>query len=278
MDIFETYNDILNEEFKDNTLYGYHVTGKGVLDSIIDSGLQIGTRQMQGKGLYAFYDYNHAFQYATKDITNGSNRIIIRFKIQRLNRLLYLNMDIAKAVLGEKYHLINQIENYFGSLANFIEKVKLVKRDMSDDEIIGFIDKLETDNSEGIQRTLVFSMLPSYINDNLNIVWDGNYGLEFRINNLDLVEIDGYYTLSLVNNTRIVTSDLMPISRKSEIDKIPRTPEFEDLIEYANNSRIETLAGLKHVIQDKLYAVRNNREYDFYNNLLELIDKLRNQG
>lgn len=257
---------LLGEEFINNVLVGYHVTNLNNWENIKSGGLSVGSRAMQGKGLYAFYDYNHAIRYANKG--EVSNPIIVKFEIIRPNRFLILNMDIAKEVFGsEDYHLINQIENYFHKdiEAFFNEYVKEANRNMSFEQFKEKLFEIESDNSEMKQRTFVFHLIPSNLNDELNIIWNGNYGLEYRINNLNLVKVVGYKNIKDNSDVNI-----------SIFDKIPDDEKFKPLVDFLKNSpRLDTIAKARHVIEDAYMNVRNNREWDYYGELLNLIDKIK---
>ena len=257
--------NLLYEEFFGGTLYGYHVTSLKNWEGIKSNGLKIGTREMQGKGLYGFYDYEHAVRYGTKgEITNP---IIIKFGVTNPSRFLILNMDIAKEVFGlEDYHLYNQIEQYFyGGFDAFFKEVKEANPTMTIEKLKETLDLIEHDNTEMKQRTFVFSLIPANLNNKLNIIWDGNYGLEYRINRLDLIKVVGYK--SLVDNSEETVS---------VFDNIPNTEEFEPLITLLkNNPNLDTLVKAYKVVDDKYMSARNNRDYNYYLNILELIGKLK---
>ena len=263
----------LKEEFIDNSLIGYHVTSVQNLDSIKKQGFKIGQRKMQGKGFYAFYDYNHAKGYATKDIGFNGEVAIVKFVVKNPNRILYLNMDIAKQFLGNNYSLLNQIEEYFnGGFEEFYNNCLTPQYEkLSVEQIKDKLNQITENNTEGIQKTFLFDMVSMEISDNLNIVWDGNYGLEFRINNTNNLKPIGY---------EIITSKSFKTTSQyhdySLMDDVPKEPEFEPLIDFLkNNQHINSFPSLYKIIQDNLYEVRNNREYDYYDNLLNLIEKLK---
>jgi hypothetical protein len=259
--------NLLSEEFNNGILYGYHVTSLKNWKSIKQSGLNIGHRQMQGKGLYAFYDYNHAIRYGMKG--EVSEPIIVKFEITTPKRFLILNMDIAKEILGSEYHLINQIENYFygGLDAFYNEYVKLANPSMTIEQLKVKLNDIENDtyNSKDGQKHFVFDLIPRTLSDRLNIIWDGNYGLEFRINNLRYVKVLSYK--SLFNDSEETITIL---------DKIPDNEEFKPLVDFIKqNSHYDTLDRLRKLIDDARMNARNTHEWDYYEELLKLIDKIK---
>ena len=256
---------LLGEEYSNGILYGYHVTSLKNWESIKQSGLNIGHRQMQGKGLYAFYDYDQAIRYGMKG--EVSEPIIVKFEITSPERFLILNMDIAKAILGNEYHLINQIENYFygGLEAFYNEYVKLANPNMTLEQLKEKLTEIEVKNDEMKQRTFVFHLIPSNLNDRLNIIWNGNYGLEFRINNLKYVKVLGYKSIFNDSEETIMI-----------LDKIPDTEEFKPLIDFIKQYPMyDTIGKLRKVVNDAYMNVRNIREWDYYEQLLNLINKLK---
>ncbi len=260
---------LLDEEYDGHNLYGYHVTPTANLDNIKANGLKIGHRAMQGKGLYGFYDYDHAVRYAMKDMYNN-NRSIVRFSVLKPERFLYLNMDIAKEVLGDEYHLMDQIEKYwYGGFNTFFEYVKQANPNITEEKLRSIINEIETNNTEMKQRTFTFNLLPNNVNDTLNIVWNGEYGLEYRINRLDYIDVDGYL---LFDKNKFVLYNFDFTSN------IPDTEEFKPLIDFVRgNLKIDSLAKAYKIANDALLNVRNNRDWDYYENILKLISKLKNR-
>ena len=256
---------LLDEEYLGGILYGYHVTSLSNWESIKTGGLSVGQRSMQGKGLYAFYDYDHAVRYGNKG--EISNPIIVKFEVTKPKRFLILNMDIAKQIYGDKYHLVDQIENYFygGLEAFYNDYVKLANPSMTIDVLKDKLNEIEVNNSEMKQRAFVFSLIPSTLNDKLNIIWDGNYGLEFRVNNLRHIKVLGYKSLKDDSEVSI-----------SIMDKIPDTEEFESLRGFLNsNPSLDTIGKAYNFAKDKYYSVRNNKEWEYYDKIMDLIDKLK---
>lgn len=257
---------LFTEEFVGGELYGYHVTSITNLDNIKSQGLKIGVRSMQGKGLYAFYDYGHALRYARKG--EIQDPIIIKFYITNPNRFLYLNMDIAKQVLGDNYPLMKQIENYFyGGFDAFYGEVLKANPSMSVDELKNKLDVIERNNTEGNQRTFVFSLIPYYLNDRLNIVWNGNYGLEFRINNTNYVKVVGY---------DVVDQDSVKSHKISFFDKIPSDSKFDILRDFLNqNPNLDEFSKAYNAVDTEYMNARNIRYFDYYDKLRGLLDELK---
>ena len=268
----------LGEEYNsaDNIVYGYHVTSKRNLESINDNGFNIGNRAMQGKGFYAFYDYDHAMRYLMKG--EISNPVIVKFAITCKTCFLYLNMEIAKEVLGESYHLKDQINNYFkssGGMEYILSEARNVyNRNMTMEDLLVMIDKIENDNTESNQRSFVFNLISSNLNDRLNIVWNGNYGLEYRINIISITKPIGYYDYKDVNGR--FTGSYFDFKAKS----VELPLELKDFInddtyyDFDNISKDEVLKLINN-IETKIYNTRNNREYDYFNNILELLKTVK---
>lgn len=256
---------LFTEEFVGGELYGYHVTSITNLDNIKSQGLKIGARSMQGKGLYAFYDYGHALRYARKG--EIQDPIIIKFYVTNPNRFLYLNMDIAKQVLGDDYPLMNQIENYFyGGFDAFYSEVLKANPSMSVDELKAKLDVIEKNNTENNQRTFVFSLIPAYLNDRLNIVWNGNYGLEFRINNTNYVKVVGY---------DVIDQGETKSHQISFFDKIPSDSKFDILRDFLNqNPNLDEFSKAYNAVDAKYMSARTIRDFDYYNKLKDLLDEL----
>lgn len=259
---------LLDEEYISNSLYGYHVTSNNNLDSIKQNGLSVGSRSMQGVGLYGFYSYDHALRYARKgEITNP---IIVKFYVTSPNRFLYLNMVIAKEVLGDDYHLMTQIENYFyGGFDEFYGEVLKANPGLSRESLIEKIQDIETNNTESNQRTLLFSLIPSTMNNKLNIVWDGNYGLEFRINNTRYIKVVGY-DIPNFHGKENVSHGI------SLIDSIPEDSKYDVLRDFLlQNIKLDTFDKAYGYVDNLYMNSRNNREYEFYEKLSNLLGTLK---
>ena len=107
----ELIREVLRESYEEGKVYGYHVTYEGALDSIFKNGFNVGQRSMQGKGFYSFYDLKTAIGYGLKDASVGT--FIVKFEITDTQKLLYLNMKIAKEILGSQYTLKDQLNKLY---------------------------------------------------------------------------------------------------------------------------------------------------------------------
>jgi hypothetical protein len=260
--------NLLTEEYDGANLFGYHVTGLKKLDSIKQNGLMVGSRSMQGKGLYGFYDYDHALRYARKGEITGP--IIIKFYITSPNRFLYLNMDIAKEVLGDRYHLMNQIEDYFyDGFEGFYSEVLKANPSMTVEKLKEVLYEIETDNSEMKQRTFLFSLIPSTLNDRLNVVWNGNYGLEFRMANPRYAKVVGYE----IPNFNGQGSQNFEFSI---VDSVPSDSKYDELRDFlASNPRLDDFAKAYKVVNDLYMSARSQSQFEYYQRLSDLLDSLK---
>ena len=199
-----------------------------------------------------------------------SDPIIVKFYITNPQRFLYLNMDIAKEVLGDGYHLMSQIENYFyGGFDAFYDEVVKASPSMTREQLIAKIQEIENNNTEMKQRTLLFSIIPSNLNDRLNIVWNGNYGLEFRINNPRYVKVVGYD----VPNFHGQGTQSHEISF---MDNIPSDSKYDILRDFLEqNPRLDSFDKAYKVVDDMYMNARNNRDYEYYQKLGDLLDTLK---
>ena len=263
---------LLDEEYNAGKLYGYHCTSRGNLESIFKNGFNVGNRSMQGKGVYSFYNLKDATGYASKG--EISDPVIVKYYLSSKYSVFILNMNIAKEILGSEYTLKNQInKKWWGDskgIDGFLDIVKLsYKRDITMTELISVLDNIEKNNSEGNQRTFWASLIPKKINDNLNIVLDGYYGTEIRINNPSLMIPVGYYDIDSTNGT------ISQLNNKV-MDKyqIPDNSEYDELRKIKNSSYGDNLdlISLKVKLYDDMLNVRNNRAYE---QLEKLIDQIR---
>lgn len=86
----------------------------------------------------------------------------------------------------------------------------------------------------------------------------------YRINDVDYIKVLGFKDLKNNLETEI-----------NLLDKIPKTDEFELLIQFLlQNPQFQNISSLNKAIENKLLTVRNNREYDYFNNLLKLLNKI----
>jgi len=269
--IREEVSKILNEEYVDGDLYGYHVTSKSSLDKISNDGFKIGSGRMQGKGVYAFYLIKDALLYGGKGNvpTVGDGVAIVKFKITNPSSMLILNMKIAKDVFGSEYGLKNQIDKKYWGFGKGLEGLlKLIRvsinKDLTMEGLIKILDKIENNNSEMNQRTFWSSLIPSTESDSLNLLHNGNYGIEYRINNPSLMLPVGYYNLGL--------DGLSDFTEFSKSRNIPDTEEYDEIRKHVEKTG-EDLVAFKKRLEDKMYATRNNKEFDHYSNLIDKIEK-----
>jgi hypothetical protein len=262
-----------NEEYNpgDKQLYGYHVTSKEKLESIFANGFTVGTRQMQGRGFYAFYDYSHAVRYLMKG--EIQNPVMVKFVVTCKNCLLYLNTEIAKQVLGADYHLKLQLEQQFkyrGGLEFLLKEVQTVyDKNMTMEDLIQKLDYIEENNSEGNQSFFIFNMISTNTNDRLDLVWNGNYGLEYRVNYVRILDPIGYYDYTTTDRKYY---------QKPQKSIVPDTEDYKDLRLMLRDSNLlgtkSDLLELKYKLYDRLAQVRNNRDYDYFDNIINQIQNL----
>ena len=262
-----------NEEYNqgDKQLYGYHVTSKENLESILSNGFKVGTRQMQGRGFYAFYDYNHAVRYLMKG--EVQNPVMVKFVVTCKNCLLYLNMDIAKQVLGEYYHLKDQLEQQFkyrGGLEFLLKEVQTVyDKNMTMEDLIQKLNYIEENNDESNQRFFVFNMISTNTNDRLDLVWNGNYGLEYRVNYVKILYPIGYYDFTTTDRKYYT---------KPQKSIVPNTEEYQDIRDMLRELNLlgtkDDLLELKYRLYDRLSQVRNNRDYNYFDGIINQITNL----
>ena len=264
MKLYKLYEEVLREEYDNGILYGYHVTSMGFLDSIKRYGFKVGSGQMQGKGVYSFYDFKHAKGYASKEI---SHDIIVKFVITNPSPIIILNTEIAKEVLGSEYHLRDQVNRYswdgVKGLNGFLKLAKMVyKKDITLDELIEELNYIEENNSESNQRIFWSYMIPSRVNGKLNILLNNNYGIEYRINRVNIMTPIGYYFKGEY------------ISFEDDVI-IPDTDEYDELRKYLSNydDKLLALIEYKQKLEGILNNVKSNREWDKIQGLIGKIDK-----
>ena len=100
------------------------------------------------------------------------------------------------------------------------------------------------------------------------MVWDGNYGLEFRIANTRYVKVFGYDVPSLYGKET-------ETNKVSFIDKIPNTEEFEPLLKFLeNNKDLNTYDKVYSKVKSLSDNIRSSREFYYYDSIIELLDKI----
>ena len=178
-------------------------------------------------------------------------------------------MDIAKDVLGNDYDLISQINNYFyKGFDEFFNQVKAANPSMTEEKLKNILQNIQDDNTESNQRTFLFSLIPAELNNTLNVVWDGYYGLEFRIANTRYIKVVGYDVPNFYGKDT-------ETNKVSFIDKIPNTEEFEPLLKFLeNNKELNTYDEIQYKVKSLMDNIRNSREFYYYNSIIELLDKI----
>lgn len=276
MKLTEILKDIIREELIDGGgLYFYHATSVNSIKSIKQNGLRKATNTMEGNGLYGFIEYERALRYGGKQ---GRHSVFAKFKINQFDvkSLLYLDLDLAKKVFGEQeYHLKNQLERYFthsGGIEYLVtEYNKILRNPISVEEYIQKLDELEKKDRRYISREILFDILDNE-NDNLNVVYEGEYGLQVRINDLGLIQgMVNYYVSDML--TGEVTKHDITI-----VDDIPEGSEYDLLRTFFNENPRLTRMKIQEIvslIKDHLFDVRDNKEeVDKYTKILELIKKI----
>lgn len=283
--IQEELSQFLSEDFTNGQLYGYHCTPCKNLESIEQSGFRVGPRSMQGEGVYAFYNLtddssgNAAVGYGSRHV--GDEFCIVKFVIEYPQRLLILIKKIADDVLGANADIVKQIEKQFGDWNTYMNLIFRYMRpeyrtqEFSEQHKDWMREKFNLDNESGSQY-LMFGN--SYLGDvtKFGVIYHGEYGIQFLIKSPSIMQAIGYHNLKVVNGSREV-SEYIPFTGKMDKlqNKINTDVKFEPLKEYLPSiENIEDLQSLKYNFDEKRKTVRNNREFDFYTNLIDLIDEL----
>jgi len=108
----------LKEEFSGRKLYGYHCTPCKNVESIERTGFKVGPRDMQGVGVYAFYNLtddssgNAAVGYGQRHVSE-EEFCIVKFEIRYPDWLMILIKSIAEDVFGNNADILKQIENQY---------------------------------------------------------------------------------------------------------------------------------------------------------------------
>ena len=283
--IQEEVNQYLNEEFIDGNLYGYHCTPCKNLESIEQSGFNIGSRSMQGEGVYAFYNLqdnssgNAAVGYGSRHL--GDEFCIVKFVIKYPHWLLILIKRIADEVLGANADIVKQIEEQFGDWDTYMNlifrymKPEYHTQEFSEQHKNWMREKFDKDNEVGSQY-LMFGI--AYLGDvaKFGVIYHGEYGIQFLIKKPTIMQPIGYYNVKIVNGSREV-SEYIPFTGKIDAlqNKISSDAKYDALKEYLPSIKtVEDLQLFKHKFDEKRKTVRNNREFDYYTNLIDLLDEL----
>ena len=197
MSIKNIVSKILREEYDNtsNKLYGYHVTlnNPETIETIKQNGFKVGRGRMEGKGFYSFYKLDRACGYSSKE---GSTNKIVKFEITDLNNLLILHMDLAKEILGEGYHLINQLDKIYGLDNMYNDHLSVFTSGLSKEQYIDKLNSFETNFDYMELPYELFSFHSMDFEDNCNVLSYGQYGIQYRINNISVTKPIGMYTLN----------------------------------------------------------------------------------
>lgn len=284
----EINKSILKEEFS-GLLYGYHCTPCKNLESIELNGFKIGERSMQGQGVYAFYNLqdnssgNAAVGYGSRHV--GNEFCIVKFSIKYPQWLLILIKDIADEVLGENADIIKQIDNQFDGWDNYINTIfKNIRPEYRTQEFAEqhknwLLEKFNKNNQSGSQE-LMFGISNLGDLSKFGVIYHGEYGIQFLIKKPNIMMPIGYHNVKNVNS-EIVVGEYIPFTGKidSILNKINSDDKFNVLKEYLPDlNTTEDLEKLKNKFDNKRTTVRNNREFDYYTTLIDLLDELINSS
>lgn len=190
---------LLNEEVRDNKLYGYHDTENKNVTSIELDGFKIGSRSMQGKGVYSFLNLtdnsggNAAIGYGQRHM--GGDFSVIKFEILNPSQLLILDKKIAEDVFGQNGDIISQLENHFGSYENYQNLIiKWLRPEFNNPEYLAkFKIKLVTDFNGKGSKELMFGTANLEIFNKNGVIYDGEYGMQYLIKNPSIMKPLCYY-------------------------------------------------------------------------------------
>lgn len=287
---------ILKEEFSGGKLYGYHCTPCKNLESIEHNGFKIGERAMQGEGVYAFYNLqddssgNAAVGYGQRHISENEF-CIVKFEIEHPQWLLILIKSIAEEVLGKDADIITQITKQFkgwddskpNGWDNYIED--LFKRllpeyrtpEFAEEHKQWLIKQFNNKETGTGSSNLMFGTSGLEYKAKFGVIYHGEYGIQYLIKRPDIMKPIGYHNVKRDANWRTIISEFIPFTGKSNVikDKIQSDEKYKDLASYANKiNSMEDLQILKSQFKEKRNAARNNRDFDYYNNMIDQIDEL----
>ena len=277
----------LKEEFSGGKLYGYHCTPCKNVKSIERTGFKVGPRDMQGVGVYAFYNLtddssgNAAVGYGQRHVSE-EEFCIVKFEIQHPDWLMILIKSIAEDVLGNNADILKQIDNqYTGGWDEYVrEWFKYLSpeyrtQEFAEEHKKWLQEKFNVDNEVGSQYLMfgngLFESLARF-----GIIYYGEYGIQYLIKNPRIMLPLGYHHVKR-ENWELKVSDFIPFTGKSDEikNKILSDEKYNDLAEYINHiNTLEDLENLKYQFRNKQMNVRNNRDYDYYQNMIDQIDDL----
>ena len=277
----------LKEEFSGRKLYGYHCTPCKNVESIERTGFKVGPRDMQGVGVYAFYNLtddssgNAAVGYGQRHVSE-EEFCIVKFEIRYPDWLMILIKSIAEDVFGNNADILKQIENqYTGGWDEYVrEWFKYFSPEYRTEEFaekhkIWLQEKFNMDNEVGSQYLMfgngLFESLARF-----GIIYYGEYGIQYLIKRPDIMKPVGYYHVKR-ENWELKVSDYIPFTGKSDEikNKILSDEKYKDLAEYIDKiNGVDDLLMLKNKFEDGQMKARNNRDFDYYQNMINQIDEL----
>ena len=293
--IQEEVGQFLSEDFANGQLYGYHCTLCENIKSIEQTGLQFGKRSMQGNGIYAFFNIRDntsggaAFGYGNRNVSS-KGFCIVKFKFKSYKRIIVFNKNRAVEIFGEQEaDIIKQFDRVYFGFDNFLNLYINPHKHLVKwiDEKFGGVeglkqymrDKFNNDGENG-QKTIMWNMFPSDFLERYPdaTVFDGEYGETILVSHPDAIIVLGYYEVSRdKNDGRYIMSEFIEFNSQigrihQEINGNEKYEYFRELLPQIKN--IEDLDYLKRRYDEKRSTVRNNREFDEYTNLIDLIDEL----
>jgi len=276
---------IIREDFDGNKLYGYHCTPCENLMSIKAQGFKIGTRGMQGTGVYGFYDLtnntsgNAAVGYGQRHL--GENFCVVKFEIQYPNHLLILIKNIAEDVLGTNADIITQISLEFDGWENYWEEIwKTLKSEYQTKEFEQkFIAELRKNFENPNDKELMFGTANLEHLNTFGVIYNGEYGIQYLIKAPRIMKPIGYHEVSRTDMGGLELSELKAFTAGTDKLKleISTDPRYQDLLQYSIETR-DDLNSVKTALEQKQNQVRNNRDYDELQHVLDLITDLEQQN
>lgn len=198
--------DLMNEEYSNGVLYGYHATPCEKVRLIDILGFKIGDRQMQGKGIYGFYNLTDnssggaAVGYGSRHVDNN-NFCVVQFKINEINKILILDKEIAYNVKGQRGNILTQIEDIFGTFETYWLKIEeRLKHEYRNDEFKEELkQRIQKDFENKNSKELMFGTANLEHLSQYGIIFDGEYGMEYLIKQPKLIQPTGYYEIKREN-------------------------------------------------------------------------------
>lgn len=258
---------LIKEDNVNGVLSGYHLTTSEHVESIMTNGLTVGHRGMQGKGIYGFYDLGKkTFNYGRTHISHDKF-CVIKFEVKKIG-IFILNKEISKDILGSSHDIITQVERVYGSIDEFIETLLSDPENKTREVVVNTLRRAY-DKNEPMAFTNL-SASDSVIKNGM--VFDGEYGLQWLITDPNIIKVVGWHEYD--NKT----GELSGLKRnRTYIDKIKAdekyTPLFELIDEYGITD-VEEFRYLHKKIQGLRDGVRNNTEFNYYTEIIDLLNTL----